>query len=208
MKILKVPESTIVRLSMYSRYLTKKYRIGIKQISSDDIAEGVGVKSPVVRKDLAYFGEFGIRGVGYNTLSLNNNILKILNLDLEWNIALVGLGSLGRALASYEGFIKRKLIIKNIFDNDPKKVGTKINGIEVLSTECMENEIWKNRISIGIISTPAFAAQETANSFVKAKVKAILNFAPIALNVPSYIEIRNVDLSVNLEVMSFNMSYK
>lgn len=204
MRTLKVPEGAIVRLSTYSRYLAEQCRVGNNTISSRDIAKGVGVKSVQVRKDLAYFGEFGTRGVGYNVTSLHKQILTILNLNVAWNIALVGYGNLGRALTLYKGFRERGFIFCHIFDNDSQKVGTKVNGIEVLPVERMEEVVEKNRIPIGIIATPADAAREIANSFVEAGVQSILNFAPIALNVPPQIEIRNVDLTVNLEVMTFN----
>lgn len=204
MKILKVPEITIVRLSMYSRYLTKLSRIGIITISSEDIAKGVGVRSSQVRKDLAYFGEFGTRGVGYNVTSLNKQILNILNLNVDWDIALVGYGHLGRALASYKGFRERGFMFTSIFDNDPQKIGTNVNSMEVFSVERLDEVVGQNRTQIGIISTPADAAREIANSLVKAGIQLILNFAPVALNVPPQIEIRNVDLSANLEILAFN----
>ncbi|WP_425805142.1 redox-sensing transcriptional repressor Rex [Desulfitobacterium sp. Sab5] len=201
---LKIPEAAIVRLSMYSRFLGKKCKVDKNTISSEEIAKGVGVNSAQVRKDLAYFGEFGIRGVGYNVTSLYKQILNILNLHVDWDIALVGYGHLGRALTSYKGFRERGFIFSHIFDNDPQKVGTKVNGIEVLPVERLEEVIGKNRMPIGIIATPPDVAGEIANSFVNAGVQSILNFAPIALNVRSNIEIRNVDLTVNLEVLTFN----
>lgn len=208
MKTLKIPEATIIRLSVYSRYLTEIDRKGIITISSGDIAEGVGVSPAQVRKDLAYFGEFGIRGVGYNVKDLHKNILRIMGLSNEWSVCLVGLGNLGLALSTYKGFKERGFSIINIFDNDPQKTGMKINDIEVLPIETMEEVVAQNQIQIGAITVPASAAQEIADKLVKGGVQAILNFAPVVLNVPPTVELRNVDLSVNLEVLTFNLGVK
>ncbi len=205
MKTLKVPEATIIRLSVYSRYLTEVDRKGIITISSGEIAEGVGVSPAQVRKDLAYFGEFGTRGVGYNVKDLRRHILKILGLSVDWNVTLVGLGNLGLALSMYKGFRDRGFIITSLFDNDPKKVGTQVNGIEVMSVDRLEDVVRHNHTQIGIISVSAVVAQDIADLLVKAGVQAILNFAPVVLNVPPEIELRNVDLAVNLEVLTFNV---
>ena len=206
MKTLKIPEATIIRLSVYSRFLTEVDRKGIITISSRDIAEGVGVSPAQVRKDLAYFGEFGTRGVGYNVSDLRQHILRILGLSVDWSVCLVGAGNLGLALSSYQGFRERGFIITSIFDSDPQKVGTKINDVEVLPIEQLEEVVKQNRTQIGIVAVPVAAAQEVADRLVKAGVQAILNFAPGVLNVPPEIELRNVDLVVNLEVLTFNVS--
>ncbi len=205
MKTLKIPEATIIRLSVYSRYLTDVDRKGIITISSGEIAEGVGVSPAQVRKDLAYFGEFGTRGVGYNVKDLRKQILKILGLSVDWNVTLVGLGNLGLALSMYKGFRERGFIITSLFDNDPLKVGTQVNGIEVMSTERLEDIVRHNHTQIGIIAVSSGVAQDIADLLVKAGVQAILNFAPVVLNVPPEIELRNVDLTVNLEVLTFNI---
>lgn len=205
MKTLKIPEATIIRLSVYSRYLTEVDRKGIITISSGDIAEGVGVSPAQVRKDLAYFGEFGTRGVGYNVKDLHRHILKILGLAQDWSVTLVGLGNLGLALTTYKGFRERGFIITSIFDTDPKKIGTAINGVEVMAIERLEEVVAGNKTQIGIIAVPSVVAQEIADKLVDSGVKAILNFAPGVLNVPPEVELRNVDLAVNLEVLTFNV---
>lgn len=205
MKTLKIPEATIIRLSVYSRHLTEVDRKGIITISSGDIAEGVGVSPAQVRKDLAYFGEFGTRGVGYNVKDLHRHILKILNLSQDWSVTLVGLGNLGLALTTYKGFRERGFVITSIFDSDPKKIGTTINGVEVMSIDRLEEIVTNNKTQIGIISVPSHAAQDVADKLVNSGVKAILNFAPGVLNVPPEVELRNVDLAVNLEVLTFNV---
>ena len=205
MKTLKVPEATIIRLSVYSRYLTEVDRKGIITISSGEIAEGVGVSPAQVRKDLAYFGEFGTRGVGYNVKDLRQHILKILGLGSDWSVTLVGLGNLGLALSSFRGFKERGFVITSIFDADPKKVGTTIGNVEVMHIDQLETVVQRNSTQIGIVAVPAVSAQEIVDKLVNAKVKAILNFSPVVLNVPPEIELRNVDLAVNLEVLTFNV---
>lgn len=205
MKTLKIPEATIIRLSVYSRHLTDVDRKGIITTSSGDIADGVGVSPAQVRKDLAYFGEFGTRGVGYNVKDLRQHILRILGLSADWNVTLVGAGNLGLALCSYKGFRERGFIITSIFDSDPGKVGTRIGSVKVLPIEQLEEITRQNQTQIGIIAVPAAAAQEIADKLIKAGVQAILNFAPVVLNVPPQIELRNVDLAVNLEVLTFNV---
>ncbi len=208
MKTLKIPEATIMRLSVYSRYLSEIDRRGIITISSGDIAEGVGVSPAQVRKDLAYFGEFGIRGVGYNVKDLHQNILRILGLSDGWNLCLIGIGNLGLALSTYRGFKDRGFTITSIFDNNPEKIGMVINGIEVMHIDKIEEIIPQRRTQIGAITVPAPAAQDVADKLVRAGIKAILNFAPVVLNVPPEVELRNVDLSVNLEVLTFNLGGK
>jgi len=205
LKTLKIPEATIIRLSVYSRHLTEVDRKGIITTSSGDIADGVGVSPAQVRKDLAYFGEFGTRGVGYNVKDLRQHILRILGLSVDWSVTLVGVGNLGLALSSYKGFSERGFIITSIFDSDPSKVGTTIGNVEVLPIEQLEVVVKQNRTQIGIIAVPVAAAQEIADQLIKAGVQAILNFAPVVLNVPPEIELRNVDLVVNLEVLTFNV---
>jgi redox-sensing transcriptional repressor len=183
LKTLKIPEATIVRLSVYSRYLTEVDRKGIITISSGEIAEGVG----------------------YNVKDLSKHILKILGLGEEWNVSLVGLGNLGLALSMYKGFRERGFNITSIFDNDPAKIGTLVNGIEVMPVEHLGEIVRKNHTQIGIISVSSEVAQDIATLLIKAGVQAILNFAPVVLNVPPEIELRNVDLTVNLEVLTFNL---
>jgi len=208
LKTLKIPEATIMRLSVYSRYLTEIDRKGIITISSGDIAEGVGVSPAQVRKDLAYFGEFGIRGVGYNVKDLHRNVLRILGLSNEWSMCLVGLGNLGLALSTYKGFKDRGFAITSIFDNDPQKIGMLIDGVEVMSVDQIEEVVSQRQTQIGAITVPAASAQVIADMLVRCGIKAILNFAPVVLNVPPEVELRNVDLSVNLEVLTFNLGAK
>jgi len=198
----------VTRLSIYSRYLERIDRNGVTSVSSGEIADGVGVSPAQVRKDLAYFGEFGTRGVGYNVKDLMRYTLKILGLDRHWNLILIGAGNLGYALCTYKGFNKRGFSIVGVFDNDLTKIGKRINELEVLPMESMPELIKDQNVRIGIIATPTRAAQEVADYMVKCGLQAILNFAPLPLTLPDYIEVRNVDLSVKLEILTFNLGFK
>ena len=208
MKNLKIPEATIVRLSVYSRFLEQADKKGIITISSGEIAEGVGVSPAQVRKDLAYFGEFGTRGVGYNVKDLLRHTLKILGLNAKWPVVVLGAGNLGSALVSYRGFRERGFEIVGVFDNDLSKIGKRLMDLEVLGTEKLEKLIMENNVKIGILTVPASAAQEAANQIINAGVKAILNFAPTVLSVPEDVEVRDIDLSTRLEILTFHLCLK
>lgn len=205
MKTLKIPEATIVRLSVYSRFLEHADKIGIVTISSGEIAEGVGVSPAQVRKDLAYFGEFGTRGVGYNVKDLLYHTLKILGLSNKWKAIVIGAGNLGTALLSYRGFKERGFNIIGVFDSSPTKIGKVIADMEVKDITQAKEFIEKEKVHIGILTIPVVSAQETANVLSEAGIKAILNFAPTVLTVPDDVEVRNVDLAVNLEILTFNL---
>lgn len=208
MKTLRVPEATVTRLSIYSRFLERLDKNGITTVSSGEIAEGVGVSPAQVRKDLAYFGEFGTRGVGYNVKDLMKYTLKILGLDQTWSLAIVGAGNLGFALCTYHGFNVRGFYIAAVFDNDPTKVGKKIGHLEVLPLDSFPEISKSENIRIGIIAVPISGAQEVADMMINNGVEAILNFAPVALSVPEHVETRNVDLSVKLEILTFNLGFR
>lgn len=206
MKTSKVPEATILRLAVYSRYLEQAERQGVETISSVAIADGTGVTSAQVRKDLAYFGEFGTRGVGYNVVDLGGHIDRILGLDRTWPVVLVGAGKLGSALALYEGFLIRGFHIVGVFDIDPDPIGKRFGSIVVLPVDRLEEVIKKRGAKIGIITVPASAAQEVGERLVAAGVKAILNFSPHVLSLPEDILVRHVDFSLHMEVITFNLT--
>lgn len=206
MKALKIPEATVSRLSVYSRFLFQIDKKGIITISSGDIAQGVGVSPAQVRKDLAYFGEFGTRGVGYNVKDLHNNILKILGLNKRWKVVLVGAGNLGSALCIYGGFKERGFDIVGIFDNNPQKVGFKVNDLEIMPMDALPDVIKENQVKMGIITVPSEYAQDVANLLIENNVTTLLNFAPKVLSVPRGVIVRTVDLSVNLEILTFNIT--
>ncbi len=205
MKELKIPEATVSRLSVYSRFLTEVEKQDIISNSSGEIAEGVGGTPAQVRKDLAYFGEFGTRGVGYNVKQLNQEIMNILGLTKRWNVILIGAGNLGSALSQYRGFRERGFRIIGVFDNDLNKVGLKLNGLPIYAVNQMAEFIGKNDVTIGIIAVPAEYAQDIADILVETDIKGILNFAPVVLTIPEEVEVRNVDLTVNLEVLTYNI---
>jgi len=207
-KTLRVPEATVNRLSVYSRFLERLDHNGVTTVSSGEIAEGVDVSPAQVRKDLAYFGEFGTRGVGYNVKDLIRYTLKILGLDQKWPLILVGAGNLGYALCTYKGFTDRGFIIKAVFDNDLTKIGKMVGPLEVMPMERMEEIVARHKVRVGIIAVPSGAAQSVAEYMIKNGIEGILNFAPIALNLPERIEVQNVDLSVRLEMLTFNLGYK
>ncbi|MDD4549577.1 MAG: redox-sensing transcriptional repressor Rex [Syntrophomonadaceae bacterium] len=208
MKIYKIPEATVMRLSIYSRYLYQLAGDGVETISSGEIARGVGVSSAQVRKDLAYFGEFGTRGVGYNVDDLYGHVMKILGLDKMWNVIIIGAGKLGSALALYKGFVKRGFNISAILDADQGKIGTELEKVVVEPMDVLAERVKEHNVNIGIITVPTISAQEVTDKLVAAGVKAILNFSPRVLNVPSDVILRNVDLSVHLEVLSFKLDYQ
>ncbi|MGE5418267.1 MAG: redox-sensing transcriptional repressor Rex [Acidobacteriota bacterium] len=207
MKALKIPEATVVRLSVYSRYLSQLVHDGILTISSGEIARGVGVSSAQVRKDLAYFGEFGTRGVGYNVQELYSHIMRILGLNKSWNVVIVGAGKLGSALAVYKGFEDRGFNIVGVVDNSPDRIGKSLGGILIEPLEMLELRIKEGKVQIGIVTVPSSAAQEVTDRMVNSGVKALLNFSPRVLKVPDSVILRNMDLSVNLEVLSFNLAF-
>ena len=164
MKNLKIPEATVSRLSVYSRFLEEVEKRGITSISSGEIAEGIGGTPAQVRKDLAYFGEFGTRGVGYNVHSLNEQMVKILGLGKTWKVILVGAGNLGSALSQYKGFRDRGFDIIAVFDNDLKKVGLMLNGIPIYPISQIADFINDNDVRIAIIAVPQAYAQDVADA--------------------------------------------
>ncbi|MBR6755478.1 MAG: redox-sensing transcriptional repressor Rex [Peptococcaceae bacterium] len=205
---IKIPEATISRISVYSRYLVEVERQGIVNISSGEIAEGVGGTPAQVRKDLAYFGAFGTRGVGYNVRLLNQEIKEILGLSRQWDVILIGAGNLGSALSQYRGFRERGFNILAVFDNDMNKVGLKLNGLPIYAINQMADFIRENKVSIGIIAVPADYAQDVADILIDSEIEGILNFAPTVLTVPEEVIVRDVDLAVNLEVLTYNIENK
>jgi redox-sensing transcriptional repressor len=202
----KIPEMTIRRLSIYTRCLLQLEEDGIKTISSQDLAERFNLNSAQVRKDLAYFGEFGVRGIGYYVAGLKAELQRILGLDREWPVALVGLGNLGSALFHYKGFSRQGFRIAVVFDDDPAKAGRDIDGVPIVSTRDLEREVRGRAIQIAVLAVPAEAAQTVTDQLVTAGIKAVLNFAPARLRVPKDARLKNVDLSIELETLSFYLA--
>jgi redox-sensing transcriptional repressor len=206
LKVFKIPEATVMRLSIYSRYLHQLLEDGVNTVASGDIASGVGVSSAQVRKDLAYFGEFGTRGVGYKVEELYGHLMKILGLDQNWNVIIIGAGKLGSALALYKGFEDRGFKVTSILDVDKNRIMNQIGDVTVESLDLLEKRVREQGIKVGVVTVPATVAQDVTDQLVAAGVKAILNFSPRVIKVPNDVILRNVDLSVNLEVLSFNLA--
>ncbi|TET43440.1 redox-sensing transcriptional repressor Rex [Candidatus Aerophobetes bacterium] len=202
----KVPEATVERLSVYLRSIKrlKDERV----LPSQELAELVGTSDGQVRKDLAYFGEFGVPGQGYRVGTLKEEISRILGVDRAWRIALVGMGNLGAALLAYPGFKRQGFEIKVAFDNDLSKIGKVWQGVKIEDVEKIPQILFEQEIKMGIIATPAQAAQAVASKLIEGGVKAILNFAPVRIVVPDRVKLRNVDLSIELEALSYFLGRK
>ncbi len=204
----KISDSTISRLSRYYRTLGRLIEKKVQTVSSDEIAEIDGVTSAQVRKDLSFFGTFGKRGLGYNTVDLQNNIGNILGLYKKWNVALVGVGNIGRALVDYEEFRKQGFVIKLLLDNDPEKISQKVHDLEIMPFSDVAKYVKQHKIQIAIIAVPASVAQKVADNLVSAGVKAILNFAPLSLKVPKGVITKNENMSIELEALSYHLTRK
>jgi redox-sensing transcriptional repressor len=202
-KLPKIPEMTVRRLSIYTRCLAQLEEDGIRTVSSQALAERFNLNSAQVRKDLAYFGEFGVRGIGYYVAGLKAELQRILNLDRDWPVALVGFGNLGSALFHYRGFAKQGFRISAIFDDDPAKIGRVVGGVPILPIRDLAREAKAQHLQIAVVAVPADAAQGVVDALVAAGVKAILNFAPSRIKVGRDVRLKHVDLSIELETLSF-----
>jgi redox-sensing transcriptional repressor len=199
----KISESAVRRLSLYLRFLQEAEAAGAETISSGELARRGGTTSAQVRKDLSLFGSFGKRGMGYAVRELLGEIRSILGLTRPWNVAVVGAGRLGSALSSFRDFEARGFQIRAVFDSDPAKIGQSWGGLTVQADEDMETTLRDRRVEVVIIAVPADAAQTVVDRAVSAGVKALLNFAPARLRVPRGVTLRNVDVTLELEGLSF-----
>ncbi len=197
-----LPDATVARLPEYLRALLACSERGIETVSSESLAAAAGVNSAKLRKDLSYLGSYGIRGVGYDVEYLLGQISRELGLTQDWAVAIVGVGSLGRALANYGGFSSRGFRIVALLDNDPTRISTTVAGRTVDDSGRLEEIITARRVSIGVLATPALAAQGICDRLVASGVRSILNFAPVLLNVPPEVDVRKVDLSVELQILA------
>ena len=205
-KIPKIPEMTVRRLSVYTRCLQQLEEDGVKTVSSQELAERFNFNSAQVRKDLAYFGEFGVRGIGYYVAGLKAELQKILGLDREWPVALVGLGNLGAALYHYKGFAKQGFRIAAVFDDDQTKWGQAEGGIPIMPMRDLPKEVKARNLQIAIVAVPAESAQSVTEKLVAAGIKAILNFAPGRIKGAKDVRLKNVDLAIELESLSFYLA--
>jgi redox-sensing transcriptional repressor len=187
-----IPEATVARLPVYLRALYALAEHGVTTVASDELARSTGVNSAKLRKDLSHLGSYGIRGVGYDVEYLVYQVSRALGLTQRWPVVIVGAGNLGRALANYGGFLTRGFRIEAVLDSDPSLVDE------------LESLVASSGIAIGVIAVPAGAAQATCDRLVAAGVTSILNFAPVVLNVPDGVDLRKVDLSIELQILAFH----
>jgi redox-sensing transcriptional repressor len=198
-----ISEKTIQRLLLYYRYLNFLLQQGTKNISSKSLADLIEIRDSQVRKDLSYFGRLGKRGSGYDVLDLRNKIADILGIAGESKVCIVGMGSLGSALAAYRGFGALGFKIVSVFDNSKQKIGRKIRGHQCCNISELNKLIPQKDIEIAILTVPAEAAHETAIQLEKSGIKAILNFTPVKLSLSKKVKISNVDLAMELKTLSF-----
>lgn len=201
-----VSRATIDRLPLYFRTLRQIQKENVIIISSEELGRRIGVTPEQIRKDLSSFGEFGKKGVGYYVSDLAKHIGEILGLHREWNIALVGFGHLGRALVNYKHFSNLGFNITALFDADPAKIGEIVRNLKVQSLDELEKEITDKNIHIAVLAVPENEAQDVANRVIAAGIRGIWNFAPVILNIPEGIRLRNEDLSVGLTGLSYYLS--
>ncbi|KAB8190413.1 redox-sensing transcriptional repressor Rex [Nonomuraea phyllanthi] len=203
-----IPEATVARLPLYLRALHGMAERGVATVSSEDLAVAAGVNSAKLRKDLSHLGSYGTRGVGYEVEYLVYQISRELGLTQDWAVAIVGVGNLGRALANYGGFVSRGFRVAALVDADPEVVGDTIAGLNVEHIDELEAVIKRRGVSIVVLATPAAAAQEVCDRVISVGVTSILNFAPVVLSVPDSVDVRKVDLSIELQILAFHEQRK
>ncbi|GAA4001493.1 hypothetical protein GCM10022247_22690 [Allokutzneria multivorans] len=201
-----IPEAAVARLAVYLRVLSAMGEDGVTTISSEELAAAAGVNSAKLRKDLSYIGSYGTRGVGYDVDVLISEIERILGLTRKHSVAVVGIGNLGHALANYGGFPSRGFPVAALFDVDPDLMGVPVGGIPVEHIEDIESICREREVTIGVIATPPSVAQEVCDRLVSGGVQCILNFAPVVLGVPDHVEVRKVDLAVEMQILSFHVA--
>lgn len=198
-----IPEATVARLPVYLRVLVEMAERGVTTVSSEELAAASGVNSAKVRKDLSHLGSYGTRGVGYDVAYLIHQVRRELGLTQDWPTVIVGVGNLGQALARYRGFADRGFRTVALLDTDPEKIGTEIAGLRIRPLEDLPGIVGEHRAAIGIIATPAAAAQGVADAMVAAGIRSILNFAPTTLGVPPGVAVRKVDLAIELQILAY-----
>jgi redox-sensing transcriptional repressor len=199
-----IPEATVARLPIYLRCLIEIAEQGTHTVSSEQLADSAGVNAAKVRKDLSYLGSYGTRGVGYDVEYLIYQVRRELGLEQDWAVAIVGVGNLGHALANYRGFEERGFRIVALLDSDPAKVGERIGRLAIEHIDDLDRVVKEEQVAIGVVATPACAAQEVCERLVAAGVASILNFAPAHLQVPEGVSLRKVDLSTELQILAFH----
>ena len=207
MRTPKIPKPTVRRLAIYYRCLTKLKDNSLEKTSSKEMADLLGIKASQVRKDLSYFGEFGKRGVGYNVDKLAFKLKEILGLKKNWNVAIVGSGNLGSAIANYAGLEKNGFKIISAFDVDEKKVGKMIvPGVTIQRLNEIEKNIKENHIEIAILTVPVNAAQEVTDRLINCGIKGILNFTPTSISTPEDVSVEDVDFVISMKSLTFEIA--
>lgn len=201
-----IPQATVTRLATYLRVLGVLADEGALIVSSEELASASGVGSAKLRKDLSFLGPNGVRGVGYDVARLRARIESALGLDRGHRVVLVGIGNLGRALAGYGGFDRRGFTMVGLFDKDPACVGSSVGGLTVRDVAELADSCRDLEATIGVIATPDAAAQDVCDQLVGAGLRCILSFSPLALEIPDHVEMRRVDLAMEMQVLSFNMA--
>lgn len=200
---MEIPPVVIDRLPLYTRALSALETEGREVVSSQELGTRLGVTPAQIRKDLSYFGRFGKQGRGYNVRKLLDELQRILGLDRQWRMALVGVGKLGRAILGYEGFAPQGFRIVEAFDSDEKRVGERFNSLTVKSADDLEGTLSANPVDVGIVAVPAEIAQNVINTLVKCGVRAILNYAPIAAQVPRGVHLKRIEPVLALQSMTY-----
>ena len=203
-----VPDATVARLPIYLRALTTLADDGVTTVSSEELAAAAGVNSAKLRKDLSYLGSYGTRGVGYDVDYLRYQIAREIGLTQDWPVVIVGIGNLGHALANYSGFASRGFQIAALLDSDPTRVGEQVGDVQISSLDDLDTIVREGDVAIGVIATPAGAAQDVCDRLVEAGVSSILNFAPTVLTVPDHVDVRKVDLSIELQILAYHEQRK
>ncbi|HEV2779486.1 MAG TPA: redox-sensing transcriptional repressor Rex [Actinophytocola sp.] len=201
-----IPEAAVARLAVYLRVLSAMQEQGASAVSSEELSAAAGVNAAKLRKDLSYIGSYGTRGVGYEIAVLIDQIERILGLTRAHSVAVVGIGNLGHALANYGGFPSRGFPVTALFDVDPDLIGVPVGGLPVNHIDDIVRVCQEREVSIGVIATPPAAAQAVCDRLVEGGVECILNFAPVVLQVPDTVEVRKVDLAVELQILSFHVA--
>jgi redox-sensing transcriptional repressor len=199
-----IPDATVARLPVYLRALTALAEEGIATVSSEELAAAAGVGSAKLRKDLSHLGSYGTRGVGYEVEYLVYQISRELGLTQDWRVVIVGVGNLGHALANYGGFVSRGFTVAALLDTDDRVVGERVGGLVVRPIADLESVVGAEGVHIGVVATPAPAAQDVCDRLVAAGVTSVLNFAPVVLLVPETVMVRKVDLSTELQILAFH----
>lgn len=204
----RIPEATVARLPVYLRALNSLLDTGIRTCSSEDLATAAGVNSAKLRKDLSHLGSYGTRGVGYDVEYLRYQIAREIGLTQDWPVVIVGIGNLGHALANYSGFTSRGFRTVALLDADPERQGELVAGLKIRPFTELSAIVREQAVSIGVIATPAAAAQSVCDHMVDAGIRSILNFAPSVLNVPDGVDVRMVDLSSELQILAYHEQRK